>query len=960
MIKKLLFTFCLLFLVFLSHFTKVSAAENGNSLNLNEIYSLGEIIKFEQKGDIEYLLETPNGDTLYGYEFKLEEIGKYVLTKRVKTGNSYDIISDEFIVNEAFCDVTGESSSVSLEKKGLFVRLSEGDTATINKTLDMRNVTKNDELFKLEIIPTVKESANFTIITITFVDVEDPNCYLKVLLQNSPEGKWASYALAGATDQPLTGYEAELGRLHKNNQWGAYFPMNFYGMAGGNSVVDIRFNASTKEVYSIPNYRIIDLDDPDFFSNKWDGFISGKVKVKITASGYLKNTADFMITSYGNEKVTDIYATDNDGPNISVDVEDSDIPYGVVGKAYPLFDVKVNDEGSGVSKVIKSVYRNYNKTNEYNVSIDDNAFIPTETGVYTIEYKAFDKFGNYSVASVDVEVVDSIKPISLSIIKSSQITQGYLGESIKVADYYVSGGCGKVTVDVTVKFDGEEVELTDGMFRPEYEGTYDIIYSAIDYLGNQKVSVYNFTGVKTNTPYFAKDPVLPHYFINGKTYQLEELYGVDYSTGSRQDAKATIYLEVNGKRECVDEKEFTINTTSENVKVIYVVGDYELVKEIKVINVGEQDSLDLGKYFISEEATVSATEKGIYIGGNTDANVSFIKEVLALDFQVKFKLENASKLDSISIILTDSVNKEQSVKFTFKKYGDKSIFLINDKKLYDLAECGFTSKSQRNEFTLTSDGTYVSPFGSISLTINTYMNQEEFVGFSSNLVYVDIVTSGATGEYELYLNNLSGQPLNNTNKDRIKPLIVINGKYGGEYNVNETVVLNPAIACDVLDPNLQFTLSVLKPDGSYVLDKNGVEMNGVDPTQMYEFVTSAYGYYNVIYTARDTNNKQDKTFSYSIICEDKIKPNVNFTVVEQAKVNEKISIKDLSYSDNYSSNDKLQVYAYVVLPGGENILMKNGYYSFTPKHAGIYKVVIYVYDESFNIGMKEVTIKVVE
>lgn len=958
MIKKLLFTFSLLFLVLLGYSTNISALEN-NSL-LNEIYNLGEVIKFDKNTEVEYLLETPSGDTLYGYEFKLQQIGKYVLTKRTKNGNSFDIISDDFIVNEAFCEVSSESSSVSLDKKGLFISLSEGDSAIINKTLDLNNVTMDDELFKLEIVPTVKESANFTIITVTFIDVEDPNSYLKVLLQNSPAGKWASYALAGATNQPLTGYEAELGRLHKNNQWGAYFPLSFYGTAGVTSVVDIRFNASTKEVYSLPNYRIIDLDDPDFFSNKWNGFVSGKVKVKITASGYLKNTADFMITSYGNEKITDVYVTDNDGPNVAVDVDCNNVPYGVVGKEYPLFSVTALDEVSGVSKIVKSVYKNYRKTNQYNISIDGDAFVPTEAGVYTIEYKAFDKFGNYSITFIDVEVVEQIKPISLSIVKSSQITQGSLGELIKVADYYVSGGCGKLNVDVTVKFNGEEVPLVDGMFRPEYEGTYDIIYNAIDYLGNQKVAVYNFTGVKTDVPYFANDPVLPNYFINGKTYQLEDLYGIDYSTGTRQETKASIYLEINGKKESVTGKEFTMDTTAESVRVIYVVGSYKLIKEVKVVNVGKQDSIDLGKYFVSEEATILATENGISVSGNTDATISFIKEVLSLDFQIKFKLINASKMDSISIILTDSINKNQTVKFTYQKYGDKSIFLINDKKLYELTECGFTSNSQRNEFTLTSDGIYVNPFGSVNLPINTYMNQEDFIGFSSNYVYVDIITTGVSGEYEFYLNNISGQPLNNTNKDRIKPLIVINGKYGGEYNVNETVVLNPALVCDVLDPNVEFYLSVLSPDGSYVLDKNGVAINKVDPTQMYEFVTSAYGYYNVVYTAKDSNNKQDKTFSYSIICEDKVKPNVNFNVTEQVKVNQKVTINNLSYSDNYSNNENLKVYAYVVLPGGENILMKNGYYSFTPKYAGVYKVVIYVYDESFNIGMKEVTIKVVE
>lgn len=949
--KKYLFFFSLIFVLF--NFIKVDA----DSLVL-EKYELGETLSFSKSDNVEYFLETPSCKTLYGYEFLLDEIGKYELTKRSKKDNSFVIDTKSFIVNQAFCDVSSDSSSVDLSKKGLAISLSEGDSATINKILDLRNVTKDDELFKLEITPDGEASADFTIITISFIDVEDSNSYLKVLLQSSPDNKFAAYALAGATNQPLTGYEAELGRLHKNNQWGAFFPLSFYGMAGANKVIDIRFDSVTKEVFSTPGYRIIDLDDPDFFSNKWNGFTSGKVKVKITASSYLKNSAHILLKSYGNNPIDSIYAVDNECPAISIDVDKFNVPNGVIGKPYPLFDVDVIDEGSGVVRILKSVYRNYRKTNQYNVSIDNNAFVPEEVGVYTIEYKAYDKFGNVGINYVDVNVVDKNKPITLSIIKSSQVTEGNLGELVKLADYYVNGGCGKVNVDISVKFNGEDVLVTDGMFRPEYEGVYDIVYKASDYLGNQVVTVYNFKGNKTDVPYFANDPVLPRYFINGKTYILPEFFGVDYSSGSKRDAKASIYLEVDGKKECVDGKEFTINTDGDSVKVIYVIGNYELVKDVEVINVGKQDSLDLGKYFIGD-AVVLATDNGISISGSDDSSIAFIKEVLALDFQIKLNMVNGNNVNSISIYLTDTEYKNQSVKFTFEKYADKSIFLINDKKLYELSENGFTSNSQSNELTLSFDGSYVNPFGNVYLAINNYLNNEDFKGFSSNKVYVDIVTS-SKGEYEYFIKNLCGQPLNTTNKDRIKPLIVINGKYGGEYNIDEVVLLNPAIALDVLDPNINFSLSVINPNGGYVLDVNGLELNGVDPNKLYEFKTEDYGYYNIIYTASDFNNKQDKTFSYSIICEDKIKPNVIFKVNDEVKINEKVIIKDLKYSDNYSEKDSLMVYAYIVLPNGENVLMSEGYYSFTPKYAGIYKVVVYVYDEAFNIGMYEMMIKVVE
>ena len=94
------------------------------------------------------------------------------------------------------------------------------------------------------------------------------------------------------------------------------------------------------------------------------------------------------------------------------------------------------------------------------------------------------------------------------------------------------------------------------------------------------------------------------------------------------------------------------------------------------------------------------------------------------------------------------------------------------------------------------------------------------------------------------------------------------------------------------------------------------------------------------------------------ICEDKIAPTISFDVDTITNVGEKITINNLKISDNHTSKEKLKTYVYLVMPNGENILMKEGYYSFIPNAKGVYKIVVTVYDEALNIGLKEVTIKV--
>lgn len=936
-----------------AHLQKINFIQD--DVTLKEVYELNETITLpkEINGHVyEYFLLMPSNQTKYGFEFKLDEIGQYHLKSR-KDGQ--EILNQSFFVYPFCCEVSSEASNTLLIQDGIFIHLAEGDTVSMNQIIDLSSITKEDELLKIDIVPFQANEADFSVLTIKFVDIADPNSYIKVLLQSSPTNHSASYALAGATNQPLTGYEEELGRLHRNNQWGAFFPLSFFGVTGANKTIDLRFDSSTKEIYSTPNHRIIDLDDPDFFTNKWGGFTSGKVKIEIEASSYYKNTANFIIKSVNKEKLSSIYAIDTQKPILSIDCNKENVPYAILNKEFPLFAANAIDETDGNRKVNVKVYKNYAKTNQVDVPIYNNCFIPTSLDDYTIEYSAVDKNMNKAIETIQISVKESLEPMNFFFLSSSQIIRGDLGYEIKLADYYLSGGSGKAKVTKQVKFNGKSISIHQDTFIPEYEGIYEIVYVAEDYLKNKITIAYNFLATASNIPVFKSEPNLPKYFIKGKTYSFYPFYAMDYSKGYPEEVMADIYIE-DVK---LNQKDYLISSNQANLEVIYRFNQYDYKKIVPIIDVGEQDNLDLSKYFIiKKDCEIVATDNGMRFTSSQNDQIDFIKTLLSDDFSIKLSIENGESIEDVSIILTDSIYEKEKVKFTYSKYDDISVFSINDKPLYKLNETGFTKESSSNDFYLTSNARYVCPTGNINLAINTYENGLPFAGFSSHKVYLTIETT-SRGNHSFFVKNVSNQIMNTTKKDRTKPNIFITGDYGGEYDILEKVTLTPAFVDDVLDPNVSFSLSVKSPSGEYVMASNGEVLYHVSPDEIYEFQLQEYGYYNVSYLAKDSNNGQEKSISYSIICEDKIKPSIDFSIKTEGKVNEKIVIKDIEIFDNKTSIENLKVFAYIVKPNGENILMKEGYYSFTPTVEGIYKVVICVYDEAGNLGLKEATIRVI-
>ena len=148
---------------------KATINEENVNIDIKETYDLNETISFSSNNITidgndylcEYFLLKPSNKTYYGQEFVLDEVGLYKLTIRIKDGLNYHNVTKEFQVYPLFCQTSSESSTINLTDVGMEVSLVDGDSLTINKTIDLSNVKVNDELINIQINPTEKNEADF-------------------------------------------------------------------------------------------------------------------------------------------------------------------------------------------------------------------------------------------------------------------------------------------------------------------------------------------------------------------------------------------------------------------------------------------------------------------------------------------------------------------------------------------------------------------------------------------------------------------------------------------------------------------------------------------------------------------------------------------------------------------------------------------------------------------------------
>ena len=936
------------------------------------------------------VLKKPNGSATTKNIVVLDTAGEYSLQYTARSGGEVYFNEENFTVYAPLVSVSSSASSISYQtmekdfptnggsvhfnKSGLYARLAQNDTLTIEQTIDVSSLTKDDTLLAFSVIPDTIGECDFETFHIRLTDAVDPSVYLAIDLNGYP-GDGAiypySYLRAGGNNQTRRGYEAGKKTVHIENKWGSGVTHSFYGTymnpynaeynnPGVHQTVKIRYDAAETAVYGTEGKLVIDMNDSKFFDEFWNGFTSGRAKLSISCADYTKNSANFLLSEVYGVDLSEKRLTDKDEPVITVHADEDSLPEAKVGLPYRLFEAEAFGYYSGKLNVTSRVYYDYNFAGKaVNVSVENGAFIPDKTGYYAIVYEATAYDGTQAKKILWVYAGESPEPRVVSSFTQSRVEAGTLIDLTE--SYTVEGGTGGETVQITARCGDVTIDCTNTPFRPEKTGNWEIVYTVTDYAGQTGSAVVNFEAYAGEKPLFLTEAAVPQAMLAGSEYEFPELYACDYSSGMlrRVSCSVTVYdkSSPNGKTLAGGEK--YVAAAAENgdkVKIKYTAGNAEKTYEIPVaLPFNENGSLKIENYFIGNDisATVSATSSVISATGE-NGEFTFANALTAQNLTVALRtLVDSKKYGGIKITLTDAADANNAICAYLADGDGKTRFITSDGEV--LVAEGFSGIDTRNGLTLKyADGKFT--LSTATLGVSKTVSGGNFGGFASDKVWLNVAFENAEEGAKFEMLSVNSQSLINTKRDRTAPDIVLFGEYGGSYAFGSRVTLPRATAGDVLDPNVKFTLTITDPDGNVCIAADGTEVRDVAP-DTFEIELSKIGAYRAVYEATDTFSDKTAAVTFLITSTDTEPPVLQFGEEwkTSANVNEKYVFPTIGTTDALGG---VTVYISVSAPTGKTKVLPAGTDSLIFTTAGRYRITVLAVDESGNAASHTVYITV--
>ncbi|MBR1967940.1 MAG: hypothetical protein IKA11_00920 [Clostridia bacterium] len=352
---------------------------------------------------------------------------------------------------------------------------------------------------------------------------------------------------------------------------------------------------------------------------------------------------------------------------------------------------------------------------------------------------------------------------------------------------------------------------------------------------------------------------------------------------------------------------------------------------------------------------------GLKLTFNSDVSIDFINTVMADGLKYDFVPDAIPNYESVTLVLTDKLNAENHLEFTYFMHGGVYItFAVNDGLEYSLTNYNGTIK-----FNL--DGVTARPGGNTYVEVKTFANGAPFTGFSEGGAYATLRFNGVKKESSVLLNTISSQWFDEyMDKDQIAPNAAINGEFVPTLQPGSVLTVLSAIAYDVLDPYSTVTVSVHRKgaDGSnvYVKEDGGKELKNLPADREYYVSGLPSDKYYITYSAVDGAGKV-KTPQYTVEILDVLAPEISLEKELKARysVDDEVEIElsDINVTDNKDASIT-DITLYVINADGiidSTVSNAEGFtYKFTAK--GNYQFVFMAKDAAGNIGLKTVNVTV--
>lgn len=937
--------------------------------------------------------------------FEITQEGIYRI--EYKSDAWFDPIVKEVTVRQLqasnFTDETATYTNMVTDNsiEGVKLSLKNGVKVQYNRIIDLNEFkfddtlsdkSLNKELIKLYVQPSIQGTADLEGLYIQLTDVNNSTNFLTIRCRFIEAGTFRSGSLIRAkssTQGAYVGYyydfyttKMEVNNATSHEEGGFTSYCNFTHICNGedykNMGLPLYFDYPSGRLYSRPawlkghNYNagepyenmnvpwlVYDFkaDSPNLSGGNtpWGGFSTGKVKLSIYGKG-ISSQASIFVTSINGEKIDNKLIIDETGPNIEIDNSPFDYveatntfvaPKGIVNKPYKVFDYTSTDDLSDVKKVDIEVKSPSNTT----VNITDGHFVPTTSGVYKVNYIATDVFNNKTTKTVDVEVVGSSTPLTMSVNGSIPTTLTY-GETLVLPTATYSGGSGKLNFEITAKTEKNEVvDIKNGHLTANVPGKkYTITYCVSDYL-NQKVTKTYEVNIKLDSKiiFDSSSVVLPSKFMNNDVFYFTDYYAISYDAEFNPTMIPAKIKVVDGGGEKIIGKDhkYTVKSsdsvTTSNITLIFEHNGVSLVDNhiIPIQKIGSSAQY-IASFFNSKNANVNSNISDITFAsnGNSKMSMEFLRPIDAHQMFISMGLNLSKlKLSDFKITLQDIHNSNQTITLT---YAYKIDPVSGQNKLF----CSLNNSSEQVIYNIGDTATLAIDYseatkqikdvtGATIFNIDKFLDGSEFNGFSSGSIYFSLEANGIIGSnFEIKMQKINNQGTNAARSDFEKPVILINGIIANRAPRGSEIIIPSAVAYDVLNPIKSFTVSVSDLDGNYLLDDS-------NPNKDYKITLEECKTYVVTYMASDQkgNKTIEEFYIYSI---DEVGPELKFngSLPTYVSVGSSINLPSYQVIDNDPSTCKVSIS--VFNPDGSNHIVKKGTISFPKK--GRYVVTYYVVD----------------
>ena len=436
---------------------KASATEEWSKVDIDQEYIVDETLKLPSRTfsvggevyDATIKMTYPNGSTriVSSGDMVLSMPGEYTITYEVRVNKNTYRETEEFFVSNKLWSVKNEKSSVTYGTVGktdaLLVRLAKNDVLTFNKIVDLADYNSKDALVKGFINPDAIGSNDFEAIIIKVTDVYDPTQVLTIRgykSSSSVHTTCGSYWTAAGPNQTLSGWDDNAKRYSNKVD----IPDGICGY-----------------------YRDISFCSQ---SGKW---ISGSLPFELTDV-----TAD--VETFGvhfNTETKEVEVSSKSGISSGV----ADLDRADYYQSEPLW------KGFTSGKVTISVMADGYAAETANFAISkvfgyddlsvDNVFVEEEAPIITVNVD--EKYVAYN------ENIDRYSFSPLAVVGGK-----YPVPQATAFDGY----SGDVKVTTKVYFDYANTRqaktIKDGAFSVDEPGTYVVVYTAKDHMGNVAERIY--------------------------------------------------------------------------------------------------------------------------------------------------------------------------------------------------------------------------------------------------------------------------------------------------------------------------------------------------------------------------------------------------------------------------------------------------------------------------------------